>query len=151
MHSAPLESLVASEAAILDRQGVLPRAPAVLRNKTLTELLADGTVRVNIDRKYPQAVGISTIRNRTALFGNSRWEIVRNNARTSPFFTSDYPVALEAKDTRFANWIIPLAPDLAIRIIPEISLSRTEPDLSSQNSPASTEYPGGSNSWRSIA
>jgi hypothetical protein len=63
MHSAPLESLVASEAAILDRQGVLPRAPAVIGNKTLTELLADGTVRVNIDKKYPQAVGISTIRN----------------------------------------------------------------------------------------
>jgi len=130
MQSAPLESLVASEAAILDRQGVLPRAPAVLGNKTLTELLADGTVRVNIDRKYPQAVGITTIRNRTALLGNSRWEILRNNDPTSPFFTSDYPVALEAKDARFANWIIPLAPDLAIRIVPDTSLSRTEPDPS---------------------
>jgi len=39
-------------------------------------------------------------------------------------------VALEARDRRFANWIIPLAPDLAIRIIPDVSLSGTAPDLS---------------------
>jgi hypothetical protein len=50
VHTRPLESLVVSEAAILDRQGLLPRAPAVLGNKTLTELLADGTVRVDIGK-----------------------------------------------------------------------------------------------------
>ena len=130
MHSTPLQNLVASEAAILDRQGLLPRAPAVLGNKTLTELLADGTVRGDIDSKYPQAVGISTIRNRTAVWGNSRWEVLRNDDPNNPFFTSDYPVALEARDSRLANWIIPLAPDLAIRIIPDITLARGAPDPS---------------------
>jgi hypothetical protein len=129
VHTRPLESLVVSEAAILDRQGLLPRAPAVLGNKTLTELLADGTVRVDIDGKYPQAVGVSTIRSRTALLGSSRWEILRNDDQNDPFFTSDYPVALEARDRRFANWIIPLAPDLA-RIIPDVGLSGTAPDPS---------------------
>ena len=128
VHATPLENLVVSEAAILDRQGLLPRAPAILGNKTLTELLADGTARVDIDWKYPQAVGVSTIRSRTALWGNSRWEILRNNDPNSPFFTSDYPVALETRDARLANWLIPLAPDLAIRIVPDVSLSGAVPD-----------------------
>jgi hypothetical protein len=114
MGTAPFENLVASEAAILDRQGLLPPAPA--------------SVRVKVDRKYPQAMGISTFRSRMALWGNSEWEILRNDDRNNPFFTSDYPVALEAIDARLANWVVPLAPDLAIRIIPDIGLSGTMPD-----------------------
>ena len=128
MGTAPFENLVASEAAILDRQGLLPPAPATLGNKTLTELIANGTVRVRVDRKYPQAMGISTIRSRTAAWGNSEWEILRNDDRNNPFFTSDYPVALEATDSRLANWVVPLAPDLAVRIIPDVALSGTVPD-----------------------
>jgi hypothetical protein len=130
IHTAPLENVVVSEAAILDRQGSLPRAPAALGNKTLTELLANRNARVDVDRKYPQAIGVSTIRSRTALWGNSRWEILRNNDPNNPFFTSDYPVALEARDARLANWLIPLAPDLAIRIIPDVGLSGREPEPS---------------------
>ena len=130
MHVAPLQSLVASEATILDRQGLLPRAPPALGNKALTELLADGAIRVDVDRKYPQAVGISTFLDRVALWGNSAWEILRNNDSSSPFFTSDYPVALEGKDAHLANWIVPLAPDLAIRIVPDVRLSGTMRDLS---------------------
>jgi hypothetical protein len=71
---------------------------------------------------------ISTIRSRTAFWGNSEWEILRNDDRSNPFFTSDYPVALEATNSRLANWVIPLAPDLAIRIIPDVGLSGTVPD-----------------------
>jgi hypothetical protein len=130
IHAKPLENLVASEAAILDRQSLLPRAPPSLGNKTLTELLAEGAVRVDIDQKFPQAMGISTIIDRVSLWGNSPWEILRNDASGDPFFTSDYPIALEARDARFANWVVPLAPDLAIRIVPNISLSGTTRDLS---------------------
>jgi hypothetical protein len=133
MNIAPLQSLVASEAAILDRQGLLPRAPRVLGKKTLTQLLADGAAQIEIDPKYPQAVGISTICNRVALWGNSSWEILQNDDASSPFFTSDYPVALEARDARLANWIIPLAPDLAIRIVPDVRLQEITPDLSFSN------------------
>ena len=124
IHTAPFESLVASEVAILDRQGLLPEAPAALGKKTLTELLATGAASADIDKKYPQAIGVVTIRKRMALWGNSRWEVLRNGYEDNPFFTSDYPVALEARDARLANWIIPLAPDLAVRIIPDASLSR---------------------------
>lgn len=67
MHVVPLQNLVVSEAAILDRRGLLPRAPPVLGNKTLNELLADGAARVDVDQKYPQAMGISTFLDRVAL------------------------------------------------------------------------------------
>jgi Protein of unknown function (DUF4238) len=130
MHIAPFENLVAAEAAILDRQGLLPRAPSILGNKTLTELLVEGSARVEVDKKYPQAIGISTIIGRVAFWGNSAWEILCNEDSGDPFFTSDYPIALEAKSARFANWIVPLSPDLAIRIIPDARLSETKPDLS---------------------
>lgn len=67
--SGPLEATVRSMALMLDRQGVFGRAPASLGNKTTTELLADGTVAIDVDEKYPQAVGISTILRKVALFG----------------------------------------------------------------------------------
>jgi len=130
MHVAPFRSLVESETAILDRQGLLPRAPPVLGNKTPTELFADGAIQVEVDPKYPQAIGISTVRNRAAMWGNSAWEVLQNADPSGPFFTSDYPVVLEARDALLANWIVPLAPDLAIRIIPDIRLSGTTPDPS---------------------
>ena len=59
IHMAPLQSMVMSETAILERQGLLPPAPAALGGKTATELLADGTARIEIDPKYPQAVCIA--------------------------------------------------------------------------------------------
>jgi hypothetical protein len=31
-----------------------------------------------------------------SVFGNSPWEILHNEDANSPFFTSDYPVAIEA-------------------------------------------------------
>ncbi len=133
IHIGPLESMMAAETAILDRQGLLPRAPPELGNKTATELLADGTARAIIDPKYPPAVGISTFRDRVAMYGNSTWEILLNEEPTCPFFTSDYPVALEARDADLANWIVPLAPDLAIKIIPDIRLRGTSPDPSFAN------------------
>src|SRR5947207_6287928 len=49
MHTAPLRNTVESSMAILDRQGLLPRAPPVLANRTVTELLSDGTARINVN------------------------------------------------------------------------------------------------------
>jgi hypothetical protein len=105
------------------------KAPASLGSKSLLELLADGTVRHKVDEKYPQALGISTVMGRMSIWGNSAWEILHNDIADSPFFTSDYPVALEATGGQSANWIVPLAPDLAVRIIPDVSLSRAIPDF----------------------
>jgi Protein of unknown function (DUF4238) len=130
IHTESLKSLLESGAAILDKQGLIPKAPPLLGSKTLTELLADKEVLFSVDPKYPQALGINTIIKRVSIWGNSKWEILLNGVPECPFFTSDFPVAIEATGHRTMNWIVPLTPALAVRIIPDIQLSRTAPDLS---------------------
>lgn len=130
IHAGWLQSMLESGAAILDRQGAIPRAPPSLGSKTLTELLAAKEVSFPVDPKYPQALGINSIIDRVSIYGNSKWEILLNGIPECPFFTSDFPVAIEATGHRSMNWIVPLTPELAIRIIPDIRLSGTAPDLS---------------------
>jgi hypothetical protein len=130
IHSGPLKVTLASTAAILDAQGAIPKAPASLGEKSMTELLADGTVKFEVDPKYPQAIGVTSVMHHVSGFGNSPWEILQNPEADSPFFTCDYPAAIEVVDLNTPiNRIVPLAPDLAIRIKPDVRLSRTKPDL----------------------
>ncbi|MCC6889086.1 MAG: DUF4238 domain-containing protein [Hyphomicrobiales bacterium] len=131
VHSGPLKATLESTAAILDAQGLLPKAPEALGEKSITELLADGTANFSVDPKYPQAIGISNVLRHVSVFGNSPWEILHNDDADSPFFTSDYPAAIEVTDLNTPiNRIVPLAPDLAIRIMPDIRLSGANSDLS---------------------
>lgn len=131
IHSGPLKATLASTASLLDAQGEIPKAPEALGGKSITELLADGTVTFDVDPKYPQAIGVTSVMKHVSIFGNSPWEILHNEEADSPFFTSDYPVAIETFDLNTPiNRIVPLAPDLAIRIRPDIRVSRTPPDLS---------------------
>lgn len=110
---------------MLDRRGELPEPPAVLGGGTIGEMIADGRVVVGVDPKYPQAVGIGTIMDRVASFGNFAWDILINSHEDTPFFTSDYPVANEdTNDPRILNRIFPLAPNLAVRIKPDLRGSR---------------------------
>jgi hypothetical protein len=52
----------------------------------------------------------------------------------SPFFTSDFPAAVEeTRDWRVVNRIVPLAPHVAIRIRPDISINRKRADFSFAN------------------
>jgi hypothetical protein len=128
--SDPLRASVAATAAILERSGELPPSPPALGGKTLTELLSDGMVQLNIDPKFPQALGINSIINYVSIFGNSHWEILINDKASDSFFTSDFPVGYEpGSDPRVINKIIPLAPDLAVRICPDIRLSGAKADL----------------------
>lgn len=131
LNSGPLKATLESTAAILDKRGEFGKAPESLGGKSMTELLSDGTVKFTIDPKFPQAIGISNILHHTSIFGNSPWEVLRNEEKDSPFLTSDYPVAMEIFNmNRPINRIVPLAPDLAVRIMPDMRFSRTEPDLS---------------------
>jgi hypothetical protein len=130
IHSVPLKGGLEADAEILDRQGLFDKAPAALGGKSLTELLADGTVHFKVDEKYPQALGISSIVERVSIFGNSPWEILHNREASTPFFTSDYPVPIEQRPDGITNRVVPLAPDLAVRIIPDTRLARVQPDLS---------------------
>jgi hypothetical protein len=86
IHTEPLQSMLRSTAEILDKKGLIPRAPPSLGSKTLTELLADKKIRSSVDPKYPQALGISSITGRTSNYGNSKWEILLNDVPECPFF-----------------------------------------------------------------
>jgi hypothetical protein len=131
IHTAPLKSIVESEAAILDGQGALEKSPPSLGGKSFSELLAEGTVHVTVDPKYPQALGISSIMSNVSVFGNAHWEILRNDNAENPFFTSDFPVAIEpTADPRILSKLVPLTPDLAVRIIPRIEMSGADIDVS---------------------
>lgn len=128
--AAPLRNVVEAEANLLDKTGDLPKAPASLGGKSLSELLAEGTVSIPIDNKYPQAIGISNVIDLVGSFGNFAWEVLINQEPGSAFFTSDYPVAIErTSDARILNKLVPLAPDVAVRIMPDLSKDRRN-DLS---------------------
>ena len=86
IHTESLKSSLESAAAILDKQGLIPKAPPSLGSKTLTELLADKEVTFSVDPKYPQALGINTIIKRVSIWGNSKWEILLNDVPECPFF-----------------------------------------------------------------
>ena len=134
IHSNPLKSSVEVTATMMDAQGSIPPAPAALGGRRLSELLRDGTIEVAIDPKYPQAIGINSILKITAIFGNFKWEILHNDFDDTPFFTSDFPVAIEkTSNPRVLNRVVPLAPNLGLRIMPDLSHDRDQPDFSFAN------------------
>lgn len=121
IHAEPIQKTVELTALMMDSRGEFGPAPAALGGKPLTELLGNGEVKIAIDPKYPQSMGIENIIRRVSVWGNSSWDILLNDDISSPFFTSDFPIAIErSDDPRILYWVIPLAPDLAIRIRPDI-------------------------------
>lgn len=129
--SGSLKSVVEDVSTILDSKGSLPLPPQELGGKSLTELLKNGTVRISINPKYPQAIGITSILLLTASYGNSDWDILINPFEDSSFFTSDFPIAIErGSNPDILNRIVPLAPCLAIRIRPNLSYDRKHADFS---------------------
>lgn len=131
IHSEPLKGTVEETARALDSKESFPTPPPELGGESLTELLCSGKVRVEIDPKYPQAMGIASILSSTFKLGNFKWDILINPFDDNPFFTSDFPVAIEkTEDIRVLNIIAPLAPNLAIRIRHDLSLNREHTDFS---------------------
>lgn len=130
VHSEPHRGAVAETARLLDRRGDFGTPPPELGGGSLTELLDTGQVQVRVDPRYPQAVGITSIQERTNAFGNFRWEVLVNDWSDSPFFTSDLPVAIEhTGDPRVINRLVPLSPTLALRIHPDLSYDRSSQDF----------------------
>ena len=86
---------------------------------TLSELLENGSLKVSIDEKFPQAIGIRKILDTLYRIGNWTWEILMNNT-PELFITSDYPIGIEVSSlNRPINKIFPLTPHIAIRLLPE--------------------------------
>ncbi|MGA7576958.1 MAG: DUF4238 domain-containing protein [Desulfobaccales bacterium] len=132
--SERLRSTVATSTSVLEAKGLLPPPPPELGDTTITELLRDGAFYISIDPKYPQAIGITSILELTARFGNCKWEILHNDFDDSPFFTSDFPAAIEKTDTPLIlNRIVPLAPNLALRIKPELTPDKGRMNFSFTN------------------
>lgn len=131
IQSEPLRGMVEESSRVLDAKGTFPPPPPALGGASLSELLGSGKVRVEIDPKYPQAVGVASILDQTLTFGNFQWDILINPFDDSSFFTSDFPVAIEkTADPRILNRIAPLAPHLAIRIRPDLAFDRERADFS---------------------
>ncbi|MDD2764934.1 MAG: DUF4238 domain-containing protein [Opitutaceae bacterium] len=116
----PMEHTLDEVGRRLDAQGKMPRAPTSMGGVSLTEMLDKGEARINVDPKYPQAIGVTILQRQIYSLGNFNWEILKNPFPDSPFFTSDYPVAIEPSDhPGILNKVVPLAPDLAVRICPK--------------------------------
>lgn len=130
MGTPHLAATVQSAAELLDAQGLLPPSPDELGNRSITDLLDDGSIQIVIDEKYPQAIGISQIESRLHLFGNALWDIMFADPADGAFFTSDFPVALgPSHDERVVSKTVPLAPDVAVRIHPQLRERGKEPDF----------------------
>ncbi|RII29955.1 MAG: hypothetical protein CXR30_09155 [Geobacter sp.] len=128
--SSPLKGVVEETSRILDAKGGFPPPPPELGGRGLTDLLEEGMIQVKIDPKYPQAIGIASILSHTSIFGNFKWEVLINSQEKNPFFTSDYPIAIEqTTDLRIHNKIMPLAPDIAIRICPNLDFDKKNVDF----------------------
>lgn len=137
LHSAPFRSVVEETARRLDAQGNFGAPPASLGGASFTELLENETIRVAVDPKYPQAVGISQILAMANTFGNFVWEVLVNDVDDSPYLTSDFPVAIEeTPDPRIIARLVPLTPRIAVRLIPNLDAiddARSTPDFTYTN------------------
>ncbi len=134
INSGALQGVVEMEALVLDSQGLIPSPPPELGGMNLREIFDKGIAKVDVDPKFPQAIGIASIIKNTAMLGNFKWELLRNNFEDSAYFTSDYPVAIETtSDLSVRNRIVPLSPSLAIRICPNREISRERADFTFAN------------------
>lgn len=132
MNANLVEEHIEAIAKAADARGAFKPPPDELAGEGLTELLDSEGIKVVVDRKVPQAVGISSILSHVASFGNCSWEILVNDNKDCPFFTSDFPVASEQSDNPLIlNRVVPLTPTLAVRIRPDIK--HNDPDFSFKN------------------
>jgi hypothetical protein len=143
IHSGSLQGTVEMEATVLDSLGKLPPPPRELGGMNLSEILKRGIAKVDVDPKFPQAIGIASILGNTAMFGNFQWDVLRNEFEDSAYFTSDYPVAIETtNDPTVLNRVVPLSPSLAIRIRPERNISRERANFNFANFGCQFKTPG---------
>lgn len=142
IQSQPFKGALEETGRLIDAKGEIGVPPPELGGASLTDLFDSGAVRVEIDPKYPQAVGISSILHLTNTFGNFSWEILINDNEDSPFFTSDFPVTIEkTSDFRIINRIVPLSPTLAVRLQPNIWHDTTKKDFSFAGFRRRVRYP----------
>jgi Protein of unknown function (DUF4238) len=116
------KAILREMAVILDRRGLLPGSNAM----RFTRRLAGGSLDFRVDGRFSQAVLAENMQGTIGLLTHGDWEILHNRFPDSPFFSSDYPIALEPSgtDSRINNKVIPLTPFMAIRIKPRADTKR---------------------------
>ena len=93
------------------------------KKHTLTELIEEGSLKINIDEKFPQAIGIKKILETLYRIGNWSWEILMNYT-DDLLITSDYPIGIECNSlNRPIRKIFSLTPRIAIRLLPETEVA----------------------------
>jgi Protein of unknown function (DUF4238) len=126
----PVRRIVESTVKILESQGLLPPAPKELGGGSISDFLTSGDLQVEVDPKYPNAIGVSQIIGTVGFLGNSNWDFIYNEFDDCPFLTSDFASAIEQNyNPRILNRIIPLTPDFAIRIVPNFEAKKVMTDL----------------------
>lgn len=123
LHNPFLEKLLSETAVMLDAKERLPK----LRGRRFSRLLSSGSLRFKVDGRYSQSFGASDMERTAQMLTHGSWEFLHNKFVDSSFFTSDYPVALEStNDWRINNKIVPLTPELALRIRPSFRTSESD-------------------------
>lgn len=133
LQAAQLRASVEVTGRVLEEQGKIPPAPPALGGKSLSTLIDEGSVVVNVDPKYPQAIGVENILRLTSTFGNCAWEALINPNNDFTFVTSDFPVGFELMDGQVLDRVVPLSPKLAVRIRPDPQRRGKKPDLDFAN------------------
>lgn len=98
----------------------MPPPPPELGAASATDLVRSGKLIVQTDPKFPQGMSISQLPALTKSLASFRWEIIKNpDSTATPFVTSDFPVAMETPGPPAVR-VLPLRPDLAVRIYPVV-------------------------------
>ena len=121
LQSEALRMAVEETARKVDGAGEMLAPPKELGGASFVELLDREVLKVGVDAKYAQGIGIAQILKIAASFGNASWDVLINEYDDNPYFSSDFPVAVEpAPESHVVQRIVPLSPHVALRIRPRI-------------------------------
>ncbi|WP_275788233.1 DUF4238 domain-containing protein [Pararhizobium gei] len=111
-----VEKSIEALGSLIAAKNINPESPHLAQLDLTDDALR--VIKAQVGHKYAHSFGITKLIERLHLLANSQWDFIFSKPSDSTFFTSDFPVAIEASDDepRFNDRIFPLAPDIAVRI-----------------------------------
>jgi Protein of unknown function (DUF4238) len=114
--SSPIRETYLNAIDVLDRDNSIPMLNG---GRKLSTALNCGEIDLKVNPKFAQSFGIGNLQRLINNFGNQRWDIIFNKNTDTPFLTSDFPIVIEDMvGTQFASKMLPLTPNIAIKIYP---------------------------------
>ncbi|MBS2010556.1 MAG: DUF4238 domain-containing protein [Cyanobacteria bacterium SZAS TMP-1] len=125
LHNPTHTAILRDMAVMLDRRGLLPGSSGM----RFSRHVASGATDFRVDGRFSQSILAENMNRTIGLLTHGDWEVLHNRFPDCPFFTSDYPIALEVSedDRRLNNKVIPLTPNMALRIKPNIEVNHQDP------------------------